>query len=749
MRTIFAKFVVSILLMGGGLSYADELNETPTNTPSDIQTYQLEPTVISATGYEQEVKYAPASISIIPKEEISNKPVKDLGDIISNVPGVSIDSFKLGVSTINIRGMNEEYTLVLVDGKRVSPSKGIDSNGYNSTAGAIPPINMIERVEVIRGPASLRYGSEAMGGVINIITKKMPDKTTASISLESRFQEHRPTWGNTMGFNGVIFHPINEQFSVNLRARVSQSEQNQLRWKDDNGNIKLGASNGYYCDPNAQNQQCANPYTFHAPGAYQVANVGGRLNYLLDGQNSFYFDTDFTFQRINSLNTSPMQFTEVRDYEKWNMVLNHDGEYSFGKFNTYLQYNTISRITHGNFVPQYRDMNHGASAGKRNYGSLLYNPTYTVASTWTKNFELGDFGGLILNAGPSYIYERLYDREEQTDQHGYQVAVFGEGEYLPNEYFGVNLGARVNYAQTYGAYVAPRAYVSVYPTSWLTLKAGVAGGFQVPDLDMRYDGCYEGCTDPGSTNTFVYGNKDLDVEKSFNYELAAIVDSPFATFSLTGYLTDYKDAIDSRTFASGASMPGGYICENTNIAGTLSPVCSINTNVNKAQLWGAEAAINSKALLSPLFTQWGGGIFVDLSYAYADTEQKTGDQKGKPLNDIPLHSLSSKLSYKTKNSQTFLSYKGTFKKSTSEVTVTTRNCEGYCGKPDYYKDIHIVDLGTNYRFDNGVTLGLVINNLLDKDFTKDFFMWRQNFPKTSYGTMLPGRNYWLNLSADF
>lgn len=678
----------------------------------------------------------------MPKEEIINRPIKDLGDIVQDVPGVSIDTFKLGVSTINLRGMSEEYTLVLVDGKRVSPSKGIDSNGYNSTAGAMPPINMIERVEVIRGPASLRYGSEAMGGVINIITKKVPDKTTASISLESRFQEHRPTWGNTMGFNGNIFAPINEHFSINLRARVSQSEQNHIRWKDDKGNLKLTPPD-YVCTPNPANNNCANPYAFHAPGAYQVVNVGGRLNFIADEQNSFYFDTDFTFQRINSLNTSPMQFTEVRDYEKLNVVLNHDGQYDFGNINTYLQYNTISRITHGYESPYV--LNYGEISGTRDHNSLLYNPTLTAASTFTTNFDFGNAGALILSAGPSYFYERLYNREDQTDQHGYQVAIFGEGEYLPFDWFGATAGVRVNYAQTFGAYAAPRAYLNFYPTSWLTLKAGFASGFQVPDLAYRYDGLYNE-TAANSTNTYYYGNANLDVEKSYNYEASAIVSSSLVDFTLTGYITQYKDAIDSRNFYYGESVDG-YVCANNRPAAgqdSISPVCSINVNVSKALLWGGEAQLNFKSLLSSLFTQWGGGIFVDLGYSYTDTEQKSGTEKGKPLNDIPLHSLSSKLSYKTANLNTYLRYKGTFKKTTSKINAAA----GYA-IPEYFKDIHIVDLGTNYRFSNGVTLGLVVNNLLDKDFTKDFFMWRANFPRTSYSTILPGRNYWLNISADF
>lgn len=115
-----------------------------------------------------------------------------------------------------MRGMASKYTLILVDGKRVNMDSGFDGNGFDSTSGFIPPTSMIERVEVIRGPASTLYGSDAMGGVINIITKKNADKFTGSVAFETRLQEHHDTWGNLYGVNSSVFAPINEKFLLIL-----------------------------------------------------------------------------------------------------------------------------------------------------------------------------------------------------------------------------------------------------------------------------------------------------------------------------------------------------------------------------------------------------------------------------------------------------------------------------------------------------------------------------------------------------
>lgn len=134
--------------------------------------YQLDDVVVSASGFEQDLVDAPASISVITKEELSKKPIKDIGEAISDIPGVDVTMNKTGTYDFSIRGFGSSYTLVLIDGKRQSVANGFGG----SESGYLPPASMIERIEVIRGPASTLYGSDAVGGVINIITKKIPIK---------------------------------------------------------------------------------------------------------------------------------------------------------------------------------------------------------------------------------------------------------------------------------------------------------------------------------------------------------------------------------------------------------------------------------------------------------------------------------------------------------------------------------------------------------------------------------------------
>ncbi|MCO6545988.1 MAG: TonB-dependent receptor plug domain-containing protein, partial [Gilliamella sp.] len=141
--------------------------------------------VVTASGFSQQVKEAPATISVITPEEIEKKPYRDVTDALKDIPGVNITGG--GDSTdISIRGMDAKYTLILVNGKKVSTREtrpNSDNSGFEQ--GWLPPLTAIERIEVVRGPMSSLYGSDAMGGVVNIITKKVSNKWQSGIRLES------------------------------------------------------------------------------------------------------------------------------------------------------------------------------------------------------------------------------------------------------------------------------------------------------------------------------------------------------------------------------------------------------------------------------------------------------------------------------------------------------------------------------------------------------------------------------------
>src|SRR5690606_4244213 len=114
----------------------------------------LNPIVVTASGFEQDIIDAPASISVIPREKLEKGAYRDLTDALRDVPGVIMTPSDNNTSDITLRGMSANYTLILVDGKRMS-TRETQTNGSTGTDQSwVPPLEAIERIEVVRGPMS-------------------------------------------------------------------------------------------------------------------------------------------------------------------------------------------------------------------------------------------------------------------------------------------------------------------------------------------------------------------------------------------------------------------------------------------------------------------------------------------------------------------------------------------------------------------------------------------------------------------
>ena len=138
---------------------------TPSLQADEVVT--LDNLVVTASGFEQKLTNAPASISVISQQDLQQKRYNSLAHALGDVEGIDIGqgTGKTGGLNISIRGMPSEYTLILIDGRRQNAAGNVTPNGFNETSTSfIPPLSAIERIEVIRGPMSTLYGSDAMGG---------------------------------------------------------------------------------------------------------------------------------------------------------------------------------------------------------------------------------------------------------------------------------------------------------------------------------------------------------------------------------------------------------------------------------------------------------------------------------------------------------------------------------------------------------------------------------------------------------
>ncbi|MGE8356785.1 MAG: TonB-dependent receptor plug domain-containing protein, partial [Microvirgula sp.] len=134
----------------------------------------LEPVVVSPAGAGARSGQASASLSVIDGDTLLRRRFHNLGDGLKEVEGVDVSrGGKAGGANIRIRGMPADYTLILIDGKRLNQSASVRPNGFGDVdSHFIPPASAIERIEVMRGAMAVQYGADALGGVVNIITRK-------------------------------------------------------------------------------------------------------------------------------------------------------------------------------------------------------------------------------------------------------------------------------------------------------------------------------------------------------------------------------------------------------------------------------------------------------------------------------------------------------------------------------------------------------------------------------------------------
>ena len=187
---------------------------------ADAQT--LDKVVVTASGFEQKITVAPASISVITAEELTTRPYITLLDAVRQLEGVDIGETrdKTGQGTVSIRGMGADYTLLLINGRRQNNHGDIYPNSFGGNQfNHIPPLDAIERIEVIRGPMSTLYGADAMGGVINVITKRELDSWSGSASI-GRTIETDDAYGDDTTADAFITGPLLPG-KLNLSARGS------------------------------------------------------------------------------------------------------------------------------------------------------------------------------------------------------------------------------------------------------------------------------------------------------------------------------------------------------------------------------------------------------------------------------------------------------------------------------------------------------------------------------------------------
>ncbi|RUR37860.1 ligand-gated channel protein [Vreelandella populi] len=514
-RTLFATAITS---MSAGSAMAQ-------------QSEALNNMVVTAAGFEQQVANAPASISVLSREQLERGHYQNVTDALRDVPGVIITGGGAGDngSDISIRGMPSQYTLILVDGRPQNSRESRPNGSAGFEQDWLPPLQAIERIEVVRGPMSTLYGSDAIGGVINVITRKVADEWHGNVQLDTVLQENSDS-GDSRQANFYLSGPlIEDRLGLQLYGRASQRDEDDIL-------------NGYE-DKSLQ-------------------SLTARLSLAANDNHDFTFEAGITEQERRSLvgRSAPAEdcrggcTDNIGEYTNQHVAVTHSGRFDWGTSETFIQ----------------REQSENKSRD------------IEITNTTAKTSVIIPLGMHMLTVGANYEEESLEDSttnqiSDRSRIEGSQWALFVEDEWMLTDAWALTGGLRMDDDEKYGSHISPRLYSVWNMTPDWTLKGGVSTGFRSPNL--REITPNWGQVSRGGD---VYGNPDLKPETSLNKEIALLyANQAGLSGSLTLFHNDFDDKITR------IACPEGVCADEPNQFGSNH---TYRVNVDEAITRGVEAS---------------------------------------------------------------------------------------------------------------------------------------------------------------
>ena len=648
-------------------------------------------TVVSAAGYEQNIAHAPASISVITREQLEKQSYTDVVDAMKNIPGVYVTGGG-NMQDVSIRGMSSSYTMYLVDGRPVSSGRSVNTNGSDGGKQiGLPPLSMIERIEVVRGPMSSLYGSEAMGGVINIITRKGGDVWAGTVSTEytlSRNDLSEDAWLGNFYAGGALVPGL---LGAKIHGSQSVTEESRFVGLDDSAastpdGKRRQAGIELYLTPDEQNRFSA---------SYQAARL------------------DETHHPGKSIAADATENTT--EFDKDIYVLAHDGIYGNLRINTYLQHDVSERVQEATKKEEVSTFNTQA-----NY--FLGSHVLTFGAQYKYEDFIDESNGLLTSGVPGAV--KNVDR--------WLAALFAEIEWGVTDDLALTTGLRYNDDELFGGYLSPRVYAVYQSTPNLTLKGGVSTGYKQPGLADATEGFGRGTGGGGSPaphpRALIIGNPELEPGRSTSYEVGFNYDNMQLGFntSLMVFHTQYKAKIAEdrlcATDGDGSSDNRDNVdAWSCGFAGTDYYFLSTRTNVDEAVMQGVEVTLDYA--LHP-------SVWLSGSYTYTESEQKTGEFKGDPLNKQPEHMANVLLDW-TVTPKLNAWMQGNYRSETSDYLSRTSMSDG---TPGY----GFFDAGVVFKATDTLDVKAGLYNIANKEVTSE-----------EYGAVLDGRRLVVGLTMDF
>lgn len=544
------------------------------------RTHQLNPIVVTGSGHHQRLKSTATPVHVISAQQIKEQGVTTFEDAITRMmPQVSMAPNGMG-SQIRLNGLGNKYILILINGHKLSGdiSNNVDLNRINMAR--------VKRIEVLDGAASSLYGSDAIGGVINVITEQPTDEIL-SLTSDTR-----------VSGKGKLTQ------SVNLDI-FSQGFGSYTTITHDEANSYNTSGLEYVDGSEGETQPTISPlYT-----GYNSTILSQKFTYTPNTRLAFNAGIEGFLKKTDRPETND-EITGGVDYEmrykglRWNI----GGIYKFDRRNSLQLDFTTDRFRYGkeydvetksyaigDYVQSKRQKTLEAEA-KAILG-IVKGGTSIVGFDWRKDYMTATSGNIN-----SDVYAVAgYLQHEQAIVRGLKATA----------------GLRYTYHETAGNRFTPKVALMYSPDQHFNFRATYSAGFRAPGLDELY---YRYFSVNRGKAQVSFGSKDLKPEKSNYLSLNAEYNSDILSVGVTGFL-NYIDGMIIKDNVelddAGRTMLMQEFPEMTQAQADKMTSYGLYMNSDKGEVKGVQAQLTVRPL---------NDLSLAASYAYIYARSKSGDE---------------------------------------------------------------------------------------------------------------------------
>ena len=725
-----STLTISVLTVMASLAHANE------NLVVQENVTRLETITVTA---EEQVKQS-LGVSTITEEDLDKLPVvNDISEYVRRMPGVNLTGNSAtgqrgNNRQIDIRGMGPENTLILVDGKPVNSRNSVRYGwrGERDTRGDSNwvPADAIESIEVLRGPAAARYGSGAMGGVVNIKTKKVSNELHGSVEVFTNQPENSKegaTHRESFNLSGPI---IKDKLSYRLYGNYAKT------------------------DSDAPDINPVNAAGNRAAGREGVENkdVSGRLAWQINDQQSLTLDVsvgrqgnEYTgdIQNSNANATDPdsgfsnieyvmgLLGKETNTMYRDSYALTHEGNWAWGNTKLIAQYDK----TKNKRIPESLA---GGPEGSPNSFDKKTSVLETTRFNAETNIPLEIKIPQVLTLGAEWVEDEFNDPTStvQADNSGIInlpadranmdsriASAYIEDNLKVTDSTDIVLGLRFDDHSKSGSNWSPSFNITQRLGEYFTLKGGIAKAYKAPNMYQNAEGYLlftrgNGCPDTTATasgSCYLVGNDDLKPETSVNKEVGLEFAKDDVKASLTWFRNDYEDKITS----------GDEVVGTTTIGSTTYHLLQW-TNIPKALIQGIEGSVT----LNFDNASWTNNF----TYMIDSVNKTTGN----PLSVVPNYTINSIFNYDITDqfdvNFVYTQYGRQRPRQFAETRNTTMNTTSV-------KSYGIAGINAGYKFNSQLSGRVGVSNLFDEQLLRD------NDINQTYNE--PGRAYYASLKYQF